>query len=416
MLHEIAEKLKANPIYALSLGSRELFHTNFLAWLFENYPETVSLITGIETETISTIEREKHNLDLLVKGSTRGDKIAIVIEFKVKDAPRSSQLERYDKTIQKHIPHDIDIKKILISLVGTPPGTEANQSWNYLSLGEIGENLKSFTAQPNRGVSLDHLAIIKNYGELCENLHHFTQAFLKSETDERIYFLPRKQDIAQNSAKKQQSKEQIAENIRFGDTLNKYRASLMARDLSKELDYHENNNLKLDIRHGFDRKNAHVGATVIWMSGEKPKLRLSLGVHIQSTQYRRIIAFSGFSVSRQSEGKNEERMIRFIDSTDQWIWLFGTEHENGFFLNPAAENGYFSNHQKIATRMRKNKKICSYAPIYLYQYANIGYANYEVRPDQVVSAVVADIEHARKLLSDSDYLSGYLNWIDSYNS
>jgi len=411
-LQKIAAKLKANPIYALSLGSRELFHTNLLAWLFINYPQTVSFFTEAETSRDIKVEREKHNLDLILKFADGDKKKAIVIEFKVKDAPRSEQLERYDETIQKHIPADTNVEKILISLVEAPQDIQEHSSWDYLSLGCLGEKLTAVTQQSVSAIPPAHLVIIENYCELCRDLHKLTQEILNSDEETRIYFLPKKRDLAQIRRTQGPSNDQIAEDIRFGDTLNKYRASLMASALSKEIGDQRFNDLRLDIEHGFDRKNAHVGATLIWSNEEKPKLRLSLGIHIQGAQYRRIIAFSEFKVATRSQGKNEERMKRFIDATDQWNWLFGGSHENGYFLDPSAKRGYFVNHQKIATRMQRNKTICSYAPIYLYQYANIGYADYEVKPEEVTQAVVADIQHARTLLSDSEYLDRYLNWYD----
>ena len=34
MCEQIVEKLNSNPVFAMSLHSKELFHSNFWAWLF----------------------------------------------------------------------------------------------------------------------------------------------------------------------------------------------------------------------------------------------------------------------------------------------------------------------------------------------------------------------------------------------
>jgi hypothetical protein len=31
--------LKTSPVYAMSLGSHELFHSNFWAWMMDNHPK-----------------------------------------------------------------------------------------------------------------------------------------------------------------------------------------------------------------------------------------------------------------------------------------------------------------------------------------------------------------------------------------
>ena len=43
MNNELFENLKKNPILHMSLGSKELFHSNFWAWLFEIDKEFVKV-------------------------------------------------------------------------------------------------------------------------------------------------------------------------------------------------------------------------------------------------------------------------------------------------------------------------------------------------------------------------------------
>ena len=38
-IKKISGKLKKSPIFNLSLGSKELFHSNFIDWLAKNYPQ-----------------------------------------------------------------------------------------------------------------------------------------------------------------------------------------------------------------------------------------------------------------------------------------------------------------------------------------------------------------------------------------
>lgn len=65
---KLIEDLKDNPIYAMSLGGKELFHSNMLAWLLmrqNNNP--IKKIFGIEEqEVVLNVFRERQNLDLIV--------------------------------------------------------------------------------------------------------------------------------------------------------------------------------------------------------------------------------------------------------------------------------------------------------------------------------------------------------------
>ncbi len=64
----LIEDLKENPIYAMSLGGKELFHSNMLAWLLmRNNNNPIKKIFGIEEqEVVLNVFRERQNLDLIV--------------------------------------------------------------------------------------------------------------------------------------------------------------------------------------------------------------------------------------------------------------------------------------------------------------------------------------------------------------
>ena len=70
---EKISELKASPIFNLSLSSKELFHSNFIAWVSENYPlEFGSLINekfnlNLENDKIKATKREVKSLDLIIE-------------------------------------------------------------------------------------------------------------------------------------------------------------------------------------------------------------------------------------------------------------------------------------------------------------------------------------------------------------
>jgi hypothetical protein len=90
-------ELGIDPLHHLSLGSKELFHSNFLAWLAERYPRQLAgafseVIGEGESSSGPIVERERAHLDLLLR--LPGLRSAVV-ENKVWSLPDDTQLERY---------------------------------------------------------------------------------------------------------------------------------------------------------------------------------------------------------------------------------------------------------------------------------------------------------------------------------
>ena len=109
------EKLKNNPIFHLSLSSKELFHSNFLAWLAENkntqtlFKKILSTWLGEDTFNYNTdcmeVKREYKNFDFSICEKIINDKesktgrIRLVLENKFKSIAYKAQLENYQKKV-----------------------------------------------------------------------------------------------------------------------------------------------------------------------------------------------------------------------------------------------------------------------------------------------------------------------------
>jgi len=129
----------------MSLGAKELFHTNFLAFLLENHDPSVAtiqddlkdLLFGHRNVGRVITWREKESLDLVIMPAPRltrsgdpdldysctcancrsniikrktdyCDTIAVVIEAKLKSIPTDAQLVKYDTKLAKGIIFDLD--------------------------------------------------------------------------------------------------------------------------------------------------------------------------------------------------------------------------------------------------------------------------------------------------------------------
>ena len=125
------ERLKSSPIANMALASKELFHSNFLAWVFSSYPTTVnSLLSAANIDLCSPssglkVFREKYRLDLMIE---LGDGRIVVVENKLKSVPDSAQLKRYEEVAEKAAKVDPDrLNFILLTL--------SEKDWDYVPSG-----------------------------------------------------------------------------------------------------------------------------------------------------------------------------------------------------------------------------------------------------------------------------------------
>jgi hypothetical protein len=132
--------LSKSPTFAMSLGAKELFHTNFLAYLLENQSKDKKL-QCIQSKLKNLLFdhngigrvitwREKYSLDLVILPAPVIDKneqevdvlgldvinlisndpftIAVVIEVKLKSIPTQQQLDEYDLKLSSGITFELD--------------------------------------------------------------------------------------------------------------------------------------------------------------------------------------------------------------------------------------------------------------------------------------------------------------------
>lgn len=102
-LAEVVDALKGDVIFAASLGSKELFHSNLLGWYVEHEPmlgaALVQAWTGQAGVGPFTVGREVTNLDLVVYDQS--GRAVLVIENKTFSLPDDDQLSLYSGKLFK---------------------------------------------------------------------------------------------------------------------------------------------------------------------------------------------------------------------------------------------------------------------------------------------------------------------------
>jgi hypothetical protein len=150
--------LKKSPMFQLSLSSKELFHSNFLAWLgidadLRQVFKSLMIGLGIKEAFVKSwkdnfeVLREKDHLDLIVKArdisddqsnynkQTTLDSWYVVIENKIKSIPNDKQLESYSTKCGNCQ------EKLLLVISGEP--MPLNYGWRRVNYTQVVKALES---------------------------------------------------------------------------------------------------------------------------------------------------------------------------------------------------------------------------------------------------------------------------------
>lgn len=177
----IRDTLLRSPLFNLSLSSKELFHSNFLAWLGEQHPACFLAVFREQGCALRcpddrfVVKREYQNFDLCLM--TPDNRILFILENKVKSMPRMDQLKEYEKKAlmsQGSLPEDL----MLLSLATEFPQKEeiGQGPWKVRNYHDL-----SVALQKYRHLLSDDAyagALVDDYCTFIEGLHCLAQGWL----------------------------------------------------------------------------------------------------------------------------------------------------------------------------------------------------------------------------------------------
>ena len=190
-LDELLEQFKQNPMYFFSLSSKELFHSNFLEFLFQtNRKQFFNIIDKILGTDFSSdpdkyvLSREKEKFDICIshKVTTKRRKEAdcydLIIENKVKSIPYYTQLEGYQNKADEHNKNlnNTQVKILLLSLVKDFPDKakiEEQKNWKIAHYDQLCTLIRSeFSNHPTIG------QYVNDYCDFLDLLNQLQQSII----------------------------------------------------------------------------------------------------------------------------------------------------------------------------------------------------------------------------------------------
>lgn len=268
--------LKESLTYQMSLGSKELFHSNVWAWLMDNENEFIKVFFNINLSIYEkiTIEREKQNRDVIIKLEKGLLKNYLVIENKIKSLPTIEQLKKYT----------IDLKEYrLIGAVFTglvnPFENESLEwemdnnrkvAWQFIRYDQIANKIKEIVLKSDKDLIKEKKEQILEYCNIVKNI----DVILTSELDKS------------NNRLSYCCNEEL-KNLRMNDVFIKLKGADFYCKAKKFLSIQENigNGFKFVCWQSFNNGNATLDFRFSNRE-EDSKSWVLVGVQIQGGQYR----------------------------------------------------------------------------------------------------------------------------------
>lgn len=300
---ELINKLKKSPLYAMSISSIELFHSNFWQWLMNFNKEYVKVFfknENINLDEIKDIEREYKNTDISIKYQN----VVYIIENKIKSLPTESQLESYENKFKNR---ELTFKKGVC--VWIRDFKISSNNWNSLIyedvLNEISNITKDLECKETDANQKIYFDIIKEYIDMTRTFIEVIERTL--EKYKNIYIAQENKDMEE------------LEKIRLADIVKKINGNELLNYLRSNL----NNKFKDYYSHdGFNHKNATISIRRLVKFDDESKY-LIIGPQLEGNNFRRMIHITNESFNINKKRDDIEKVYKAIKEK-----LFAKDHNS----------------------------------------------------------------------------------------
>ena len=375
-LTETIKELKDNPIFRMSLGSKELFHSNFMEFLWDlnrtaflamvnDFFDNLNKIENLNNDCYYEFGREVENFDICVFHKEGHKRIYdLIIENKVKSIPYKEQLDGYWEKVSKSNPN---CRFMLLTLSGDFPD-KSEIKWKVVTYNDLIKGINNHYNNYHTCIydtkiskSPRESLYIKDYCSFIQNLVEFKE-FVINESAIEGQLLFNNEDI--NRLK----------TIRLHDLYIKMRASWFVMNLKKKLQTQFNNKSDVKVVHKYkelDGKGTGVYLNVDMNQGNgqiaawiKDKYGNTFEVVIQGNQYRHGIAQSKLTTERGKYDRLNALYNRISKSQGPINFLNFYNTQDDIMPN---KPGQFKN-----TNIDRGGLFRSYGESYIYRYRTIG--------------------------------------------
>ncbi|GEM_PF-4069613 len=368
-------RLEKSPLFNLSMGGKELFHSDFLYWLCKSHPEEVIPIfarrmhTSPDMPTQCDINREKKHYDLKF---TFTDKNVLIVENKVKSIPTEKQLWGYSKPYNKMPEYSFLLLSLVkpafapitdgkIQLSGL--GEEQDQHgaiWAVMDYEELAKELKSILPTVEKN-DLYHGRLLSDYVEFISLLNNIARETRIDSTSNENFFAF-KESMA--SLIKHRMHDLVYKRI-YSDMSHIVAAKLRDRDIAVRLgDVKDGRKGDIYVDSNFTNMTGMFTAYYVVLENKEVGGPCLLFIQVQDNQFRLFLYL-----------KNKKRSVEVARIlAEEKIW-FNFDRVESFGIK----------------RKRKEKPFNRFLGSHLYRYKLID----NISPDKLAEVTIEYIKQAK---------------------
>lgn len=363
------EQLKRMPIFKMSLGSKELFHSNFLEYLWEEDRTTfIAMLNSLVGKDVldQSIEyelaREKSHFDISLfhhEGPKSREIYDVVIENKLKSIPNREQLSAYEI---KNENKSQNTKYILLTLMEEfHDKKDIEKTWTVINYESLGSAITKHFGERN--------TYIKDYCEFVKLMHSLQKDILICDAGSETLWPDKPLAYFRNA--------------RLHDLYIKLRGLQFLEILKQE------------INNSWDTKYVKDGGDVIRKESLQFNIFLNFNIHqgcgqvavfiyfgeeqifeivIQGNQYRHCINYK-----RKSDGKYESFDN---DNTISKAKIWEVVNNDTFMRSFIRSGGFYE-------KYKSKKEYCGYGADQIYRYRTI---DSDESVNSLIVNIVSDVE------------------------
>lgn len=396
----MADDLKKSLLFRMSLGSKELFHSNVWAWLIEQDPAFIKVFFpefDDQRYEYRGVSRECWHRDVIIwlEDCDSKKRCYYVIENKIKSLQDEEQLKRYteDKdgnTLLKGVFTGITnaLKTNELSLPKKEPGGKTGEkvTWVFIDYGTIAKRIRE-QARISACFTDRHRSQIDEYCQIIESINGMIQYELDNRQD--------KFDYSSLPYKNGENREaEYLEELRIKDVYTKLKGADILRALEASLGDPVSaapQGYRLEINQSFH--NGKVTLDIRYTNreeGREEKDYLTIGIQLEEYQFR-------LMVERNGTHKKEELFNEFCNG-----WFDADFDDKAkkrvLFKNDSSENG--TGYDTSMAQKYDSYGGNGHGSVFVYQYFNI---KKEWEYDAVFDKIKAFLQKARELIESRSF-------------
>lgn len=271
-------QLKDSALFYMSLGSMELFHSNFLYWLLQTNIKFVRVFFNkneisddiLYTIKKSKIRREYKHTDISIECNTG----MFIIENKIKTLPNKNQLLEYETS------SNINFKKGKFLVIGDCAKPDfVLENWEPLFYNDILDKIKKILNNIKKDISENNVTIINEYISMTKNIIEVINLAVDNLKLKNTLL------ITKIEKSKNQLMDKLSE-LKLDDIIRKINGYILFENLKRELknDYPDD---EYYYQYGYNHKSITISIRKkIYFDKEKYIL---LGPQVEANTFRRMI-------------------------------------------------------------------------------------------------------------------------------